>query len=218
MAEPHPADFWESHYRAGPVWSGRPNATVVDAVTGLAPGRALDLGCGEGGDAVWLARQGWEVTAVDISPTAVARAGEAAAAAGVDVRLVAADLATWEPDGSYELVTASFFQSPVALTRGAVLRRAAARVVPGGHVLVVSHAAPPPWAADHGHDHGGPDRFLSPQDELAELALTDGWSVVLAETRAREARGPDGRAAELEDSVVLLRRVSVPATTRAVPT
>lgn len=215
MAEQRPADFWETHYGAvDRVWSGRPNTAVVDVAGGLPPGRVLDLGCGEGGDAVWLAGRGWDVTAVDISPTAVDRGRAAAAAACVAVRFVVADLTTWEPDASYDLVTASFLQSPVALTRGEILRRAAARVVTGGHVLLVSHAAPPPWA----HHHDGPSRLLTPSEELAELALPDGWEVVLAESRTREVDGPDGAPAVLEDSVVLVRRVSGPATTAAAPT
>ena len=68
------AGFWEERYAsADAVWSGRVNATLAEVVSTLAVGRALDLGCGEGGDAIWLAQQGWQVTAVDVSPTAIAR-------------------------------------------------------------------------------------------------------------------------------------------------
>ncbi|MCB0912288.1 MAG: class I SAM-dependent methyltransferase, partial [Propionibacteriaceae bacterium] len=149
------AEFWEERYAGKPkVWSGRVNPGLVEFASGLPAGRALDLGCGEGGDAVWLARQGWQVTAVDISATAVARGHAAAEAAGVPddrIRWLAQDLAHWQPEGSYDLVSAFFLQSPMELPRGEVLSRAAAAVAPGGHVLVVSHAAPPPWA--RGHDH-----------------------------------------------------------------
>src|SRR5262245_39780416 len=113
------AQFWEARYAdAGQVWSGRPNVTVVDVVTGLPAGRALDLGCGEGGDAIGLAQHGWRVTGIDISPTAVARGADAAAAAGIPadrIRWETHDLATWTGDGSYDLVTATFLHSPVEI-------------------------------------------------------------------------------------------------------
>ncbi len=205
---PGPAQFWEERYSgSGRVWSGRPNAVLVDIAGGLRPGRALDLGCGEGGDPVWLAQQGWRVTAVDISSTAVQRGAAAAAEAGVDDRIdwVAADLAGWSDQEAYDLVSAFFLQSPVELDRVAILRRAAARVVPGGHLLVVTHAAPPPWATQldaHHHD------FHTPAEELDALGLdAPEWAAVLAETRHRHATGPDGSFGDLEDTVVLLRRV-----------
>lgn len=203
-----PAEFWENRYAASDrIWSGRPNATLVDVASPLQPGRALDLGCGEGADAIWLAQQGWQATGIDISPSAVSRAASAALDAGLPVaraRFLVQDLAEWQPVERYELVTASFLQSPVALARDAVLRRAAAAVDPGGHLLVITHAAPPSWAA--GHDIAG-HRFLSPEQELAELALDPTlWSTELAETRRRAVTAPDGSPATLDDTVVLVRR------------
>ncbi len=202
------ATFWEERYAgSGPIWSGRVNTTLADVIAPLAPGRALDLGCGEGGDAIWLAHQGWEVTAVDVSATAVARAAGAAAAAGIEptrITWVAHDLSDWRPDGGFDLVSASFFHSPVEFPRTQVLRRAAEHVTSGGHLLLVSHAAFPPWsdAAAHG-DHV----FLSPEEERAELDLDSStWTTVLAEVRAREAVGPDGQHAILDDGVLLVRR------------
>lgn len=199
--------YWESRYRdAGRIWSGRVNATTAEVVAGLPTGRALELGSGEGGDAVWLARQGWEVTAVDISATAVERGLTLATEAGVAERIewMAHDLATWRTEQSFDLVTASFFHSTVTLPRTDVLRHAASRVSPGGHLLIVSHAGAPSWARDHAvHEH----RFLTPAEEIAELNLPSrDWETVLAETRAREATGPDGEPATLDDVVVLLRR------------
>lgn len=201
-----PDAYWEGRYALRRHWSGHANATMVDVVTTLRPGRALDLGSGEGGDLVWLAQQGWEATGVDIAPTAARRAQQAAERAGVGERVtaIAADLATWEAPGEVELVTASFLQSPVLLDRGAIVRRHAARVAPGGHVLVVAHAAVPPWApaSMHAHHHDLPQ----PGDIVAELALGDGWSVEVAEVRARRTTAPDGTDATLDDAVVLLRR------------
>lgn len=202
------AQFWERRYaEAGQVWSGRANHTLVDIAATLPAGRALDLGRGEGGDAIWLARSRWRVTAVDISPTAIAQA-TAAASQLPDGRIewVAADLDQWTragPRGLYDLVTASFLHSPVEIPRAAILRRAAGLVAPDGHLLIVSHAAVPPWSDRQHDDH----RFLGAADEIAELALPDGeWNVRLAETRPRQATAPDGQRATLDDVVVLLHR------------
>lgn len=200
-----PVVFWENRYAsAEKVWSGKVNHALVQVVSDLTPGRALDLGCGEGGDAIWLAQQGWNATGVDISDTAVARATAAARAVGLgddQIRFVAANLATWTSEDVYELVAASFLQSPVELPRVDILRRVALRVVPGGRLLVVAHAAMPPWGRNGGHHH----EFVSPADEVASLGL-NGWTTEIAEIRSREATGPNGEQATLEDTVVLLRR------------
>lgn len=204
-----PAAFWDDLYsQREQMWSGRVNATLADVVGTLTPGRALDLGCGEGGDAIWLAQNGWTTTGVDISATAVRRAQQAATAAGLDesrVRFVVADLADADAlDDAYDLVTASFFHSPVALDRAAVLRRAAHLLAPGGHLLLVTHAAAPPWADPEQVAH---HTFLTPAQEVAELGFgTDGWDVVLAETRTRTGTSPDGVTGTLDDGVVLVRR------------
>jgi SAM-dependent methyltransferase len=210
-----PTTFWEHRYaEKQQIWSGKVNLVLAEVASGLTPGRALDLGCGEGGYSLWLAGQGWEVTGVDISTTAIDRARTAAAAAGLSERLnlVAADLGTWLPSTEFNLVSACFLQSPVTLDRSGILRAAAAHIAPGGHLLVVSLAAPPPWAGGlsghEGHgmsDHGRHQIFLTPQEEVAALGLT-GWEQVIVETRRRSAVGPDGTPAELDDAVVLLRR------------
>lgn len=204
--------FWEERYASRPqVWSGRANQVLVDLVSGFAPRAALDLGCGEGGDAVWLAQQGWRVTAVDISTTAVERGRAAAADLGVPadrITWVAQDLAEWSPGGTFDLVSAFFLQSPVELPRAEILRRAAGAVAPGGYLLLVTHAAPPPWATaldSHHHD------FHTPEEELEALGLhLTEWEALVAETRQRSATGPDGQPAELEDAIVLARRHSSP--------
>lgn len=203
--ESTPADFWEDRYAgADRVWSGNVNHALVQVVADLTPGRSLDLGCGEGGDVVWLAQQGWDATGVDISTTAARRGAAAAKAAGIPddrIHFEAADLATWTPTGTYDLVTASFLQSPVELPRADILRRVAGHVAPGGHLFVVAHAAMPPWAKNPAHHH----TFPSPDEEVAALGL-DGWSVEIAEVRSREATGPEGEQATLQDTIVMLRR------------
>ena len=203
-------EFWEERYAgADRVWSGRVNRVLADVAGQLEPGTALDLGCGEGGDAVWLAQQGWTVTGVDLSATAIARGRAAAADAGIPaerLRLVSGDLATWTDDGRYDLVTASFLHSwPVEIPRDAILRRAADFVAPGGRLLIVSHAGAPSWADPamvHGHV------FPTPESDLAVLELEPNrWRVLLVESRSREATGPDGQRGTLVDGIVLVQRI-----------
>lgn len=179
---------------------------MADQVSGLTPGRALELGCGEGGDAIWLAGRGWQVTAVDISSIAVARGEQRAVAEGVDDRLrwIVADLHHWTPTGEYDLVTASFLQSPVDLDRADILRRCADQVVAGGRLVTVNHAAPPPWAKDHQHHH---DALRTPSEEVAAIGLGEpGWEVESCETVEREAVSPQGDPTLLSDTMVVLRR------------
>ncbi|WOQ69601.1 class I SAM-dependent methyltransferase [Microbacterium limosum] len=207
-----PAAHWEQRYASrGSVWSGRVNRTLVDVAGNLSPGSALDLGCGEGADAIWLAERGWSVTGVDLSPTAARRATDAARAAGIGedrARFVAADLTAWSPERSVDLVAATFLHSMVELPRAAILRRAATWVAPGGHLLVIAHAAAPPWAAglrEHAHEHR--QAFPTPASEIADLDLDEReWVVRIAEIRTRAATGPSGEEADLEDSVLLVQR------------
>ncbi|GAB2538507.1 class I SAM-dependent methyltransferase [Brachybacterium huguangmaarense] len=187
--------------------------------------------------------------AADLSAWAdggVSDGGESDGGAADGTRPVAAadDPAAGLLDGPFDLVTASFFHSEVELARTAVLRRAAEAIAVGGHLLIVSHAAPPPWAAAHdaaehgadgagadgssatgadgegadaaghgaaGHGHApghGHHDLLTPAEEVAALALpADAWAIEIAESREREATGPDGESAVLEDGVVLLRRL-----------
>jgi SAM-dependent methyltransferase len=200
-------EFWEGHY-SGPerVWSGRPNPVLVDVAASLPPGTALDLGCGEGGDAVWLALRGWRVTAVDVSATALARAAEAAAAAGVSDRvdLQRHDLAASFPAGTFDLVSAQYLHSPIAFPRERVLRAAAGAVAPGGLLLVVGHGSDRPWGWNQHRDHH-PD-FPGPEQVLAALALPAGrWRPERLASPPRAATGPDGRTATVTDTVVAVR-------------
>ncbi|MFV0434671.1 MAG: FAD-dependent oxidoreductase [Leucobacter sp.] len=213
------AQFWEQRYaESDRIWSGRVNPALADIVNGWDPGRSLDLGCGEGGDVLWLAERGWEASGIDLSTTAVARGRREAEARGIpNAAFVAADLGEWadrgsEIDGSsepFDLISASFMQSPVELPRERILRAATARLAPGGRLVVVSHAAAPPWASEAHGPHGahGPHDFPQPESELAALDLDpESWEIVTAEVRTREASGPDGAPATLDDTVVVVRR------------
>jgi SAM-dependent methyltransferase len=170
--------WWESFYAEGRrSWSGRPNVSLVAEAGDLPPGRALDIGCGQGGDAIWLAQRGWTVTGVDVSETALAVAASHAQDAGV------AEAITWErcdvgaslPEGPFDLVTSSYLHSPVEIPRGAILQAAAAAVAPGGTLLVIGHAPSPE------HPHAD---LPSLEEVRADLApATDGWQVVTSELR-----------------------------------
>jgi SAM-dependent methyltransferase len=208
---PSAAEYWENRYREnGRSWSGKVNAALEREVTGLAPGTALDLGCGEGGDALWLAHNGWAVTAVDIAPSAVA-IGAASQQPEDDITWVAADLAVWQPPQSYDLVTSCFLHSTVEIPREAILRRAAGAVAVGGTLLIVGHSGVPHWAAHGNHEHGA-EELPTPAEVLAslfdanpELTLAD-WTVLTSALVGRQTGRPDGSTESVDDSVLMLRR------------
>lgn len=197
---------WEEHYgERERVWSGRVNTRLAELAEAMTPGRALDLGCGEGADALWLADRGWQVTAVDISQTALDRAASEA-----DTRNVADkidfqhhDLTESFPDGVFDLVSAQFLHSTVPMDRPKLLRRAADVVAPGGTLLIVDHAGAPPWASKLHHHH----EFPRAEDVLASLNLqAPQWDRIMVESIERDAVGPDGEHAVLIDNVMVLRR------------
>lgn len=204
--EPTAQQLWDARYAEKPaMWSGRVNAVVAELIESLEPATALDLGCGEGGDVLWLAERGWHATGVDVSTVAIERAIRAADERGVAVRarFERRDLQVdGVPTGPFELVLASYLHSPGELDRRSILRAAADTVAPGGRLLVVGHAAPPPWADEHAHHHALP----SLDDTRAELALDDRWSIEVTEVRGRDVVAPDGTPAELLDVVVLALR------------
>ena len=201
--------FWEGHYQKQErVWSGRPNPVLVDVVEALPAGTALDLGCGEGGDAIWLAQHGWHVTAIDVSRTALKRAAASATAAGVADRVdfQQHDLARTFPAGTFDLVSAQYFHSPVEFPRTPVLQAAARAVAPGGLLLIVDHGSVAPWSwkgEQHQHPH-----FSSPEETLAALDLNrEQWHIERLGSPEREAIGPDGQIATVTDSVIAIRRL-----------
>lgn len=197
---------WEERYAEKPrIWSGRANTQLTEIVPQLTGSRALDLGCGEGGDAMWLAEHGWNVVAVDVSSTALARAAEDAQARGVLDRIdfQQHDLSQTLPEGPFDLVSAHFFHSTVEMDRTAILRRAAATVAPGGTLLIVDHGEAPPWAPAEAHHH----EFPSAQEVVDALALDPAqWQTVRVGAAQRVGTGPDGQQATLVDNVIQLRR------------
>jgi SAM-dependent methyltransferase len=213
-AEPSPsaAEYWQNRYLdKGRSWSGNVNAALEREVAGVTPGTALDLGSGEGGDALWLARNGWVVTAVDIAPAALA-IGAAAQQPGDDITWVAADLGQWHPPTTYDLVTACFLHSTVELPRERILRTAAEAVAPGGLLLIVGHSGLPHWADAEAKSHHHAEKLPSPDEVLASLfhdnprlSLAD-WTVLTKDSVEREATAPDGTTGPIVDSVLTLRR------------
>ncbi|WP_319451958.1 MULTISPECIES: class I SAM-dependent methyltransferase [unclassified Mycobacterium] len=197
---------WEEHYgERDRIWSGRVNVQLASVVGELPPGRALDLGCGEGGDAVWLAERGWHVVAVDVSETALERAGAEARARGVSDRIdfQQHDLSDSFPAGSFDLASAQFLHSTVRLERPQILRNAASAVAPGGLLVIVDHAAPPPFSKKVPHDHP----FPSPEEVLSELDLPAAeWDRARVEVVDRAGTDPDGQPFTWRDNLMVLRR------------
>ncbi|MGW4037708.1 class I SAM-dependent methyltransferase [Streptomyces sp. NPDC004778] len=203
------ATFWEKHYASMDAqWGTKPNAVLTALLADLAPapGTALDLGCGHGGDALWLAAQGWDVTPVDVSQTALDRVAAGAAATGLTDRVhpQQLDLSETFPDGAWDLVTATYFHTPVTIARDSILRRAAQAVAPGGRLIVIEHASTAPWSWQAGQDI----RYPTPDDVIASLQLDDTWAVERGDAPQRTATGPDGQTATVTDNVIAVRRTS----------
>jgi 2-polyprenyl-3-methyl-5-hydroxy-6-metoxy-1,4-benzoquinol methylase len=206
--QPHSAEEWDERYSGERIWSGNPNQALVAEVAKLSSGRALDVGCGEGADSVWLARHGWHVTALDISAKAVERTEAMAAEAGLQVEGVAAGLLDAPlADASYDLVSAMYpalLRTPTA----AAEQRLLALVAPGGMLLVVHHAdIDREHALEQGYD---PDDYVGPDDVRALAVERGGWDVLTDEHRER-ANVLGAGAHHHKDLVVRLARVSLPS-------
>ena len=199
---PHSAEHWDERYSGDPVWSGNPNEALVAEVAGLGAGRALDVGCGEGADSVWLAQQGWQVTALDISAKAVERTEAMAGRAGVEVEGVAAGLLDASlTDASYDLVSA-LYPALVRTPDGDAEERLLGLVAPGGTLLVVHHADLDQHALEHGHDL---DAYVTADDVRARAVAHGDWEVVTDDRRERRPVAGAG-AQHTADLVVRLRR------------
>jgi SAM-dependent methyltransferase len=188
------------HGEGGLLFGAEPNRFLVAEVGELPPGRALDLACGSGRNAVWLAARGWTVTGVDFSGVALAQARALAAERGVEVEWVEGDLLEWRPaDGAFDLVVVLYLQVPADERRG-ILARAAAAVAPGGTLLVVGHDL-----ENLNGGHGGPKDprvLFTPAQVAAELP---GLEIEKAERVLRPVETQDGQAQAI-DALIRARR------------
>ena len=188
---------WDERY-SGPdlVWGAGPNRFVAAEAAPLLAGRAIDLGTGEGRNAIWLAERGWQVTAVDFSAAGLTRAGRLAAARGTKVHWVQADLLEYKPaPAAYELVLIAYIHLP-SVSLGGVFRAAASAVAPGGTLLVIGHDRD-----NVTQGHGGPqdpDRLYNPATVTAELG---GLAVVRAEQVLRHVSTPEGERTAIDTLV-----------------
>ncbi|GAA2634669.1 class I SAM-dependent methyltransferase [Streptomyces axinellae] len=200
------ARYWNAVYAERPAAADpQPNVRLVETVTGLPAGDALDLGCGGSGDALWLADRGWQVTALDISAVAATRLARRARAIGLSDRITAEqhDVRSSLPAREFDLVTAHYFHTPYEQDRTVTLRSAAHQLRAGGWLLVVDHGSTAPWSWNQDPEV----RYPAPGEVAAALDLsTERWKVERADMPHRIATGPDGSTAEVIDHVLLIRR------------
>jgi SAM-dependent methyltransferase len=195
------ADFWQARYRESEkIWSGAPNPQLVTEVSGLAPGMALDAGCGEGADAIWLADNGWKVTGVDFAQAALDKGAAEARRQGFgeDITWVCEDLVGWQPPREYSLVSAQFFHVEPS-QRDAALRNLAEAVLPGGTFLVVGHNRQD-VKTHTGHERLT-DVLFDPADVEALLEPAE-WLIAVSEARARVVDESEGKPFTYTDTVV----------------
>ncbi|HET7690937.1 MAG TPA: class I SAM-dependent methyltransferase [Nocardioidaceae bacterium] len=190
------AAAWDERYAAAPlVWSAGPNQFVASELGELTPGRAVDLACGEGRNAIWLAARGWEVTAVDFSAVAVEKARQLGAdGPGADVEWVVADALTWTGAG-FGLAVLAYLQLPADERRTAV-RNVWSALVPGGHLLVVAHDS-----TNLTEGTGGPQDasvLYTADDVLSDLGGSQEYDVLRAERVARVVHSADEHGGEAE--------------------
>jgi 2-polyprenyl-3-methyl-5-hydroxy-6-metoxy-1,4-benzoquinol methylase len=179
--------FWDERYSSSErVWSGNPNPQLVSEITGMKPGSALDVGCGEGADAIWLAEQGWQVTGSDISGVALEKAAAHARERGIEVTWLHADIAKAAPPGTFDLVSAHFIHMPTRAERIDIQLRLAAAVAPGGTLLIVGHdpsdmltQAPRPQI----------EALYYTAAEVAALLPDNEWIIEVEEARPRPFEG-----------------------------
>ncbi|CCH32100.1 putative methyltransferase [Saccharothrix espanaensis DSM 44229] len=212
-------EYWERHWQQagaadpGRAGGGPPNPHLVRETGDLVPGTALDAGCGEGAEAIWLAAHGWQVTAADISAEVLARAAARASASGAAerVRWVEADLGTWQPGTPFDLVTTHYAHPTIPQLD--FYDRIADWVAPGGTLLIVGHLHTAHLHTGHlhtGHGHGADHRPPAEASATAETitARLDGaaWDVATAEECHRTAVTREGGEIPLHDVVVRATR------------
>jgi SAM-dependent methyltransferase len=192
---------WDRRYAGRELlWTGEPNRFLVAETPGLRPGRALDIACGEGRNAVWLAEQGWQATGVDFSEVALAKARQLADVRGVQTDWVAADLVDYRPEPyAFDLVIVFYLQVS-AVQRHAIVRTAAEAVAPGGTFLLVAHDS-----SNLEQGHGGPQEpevLYTAEDVVADL---DGFQVERAARVERPVQTPEGERVALDALVRAVR-------------
>lgn len=198
--------FWDARYGTStPLWSGQPNSLLVEAVQELQPGAALDVGSGEGADAIWLACQGWRVHAVDFSSVALGLAASRAELAGVSDRVtwMYQNIAKWAPPAaSYDLVSAQFLHLAPPV-RAQVFRNLGAAVAPGGLLLIVGHH---PTDLNTGAKRPSREDLLFTPESVLEALNSRDWVQVTCEVRPRSGWAADGNAVTVHDSLFRARR------------
>lgn len=199
---------WDHRYSGDRLWSGNPNGSLVAEIAPLAPGLALDVGAGEGGDAVWLAQNGWKVTANDVTRRALGRIGAEAERQGLDIDLLHADANARAPFPArrFDLVSAQYASIPRTPDDRAVHNLLDA-VAPGGLLVVVSHDLEPmrtPVDTTMQSRPFDPDAYVRVEDFVAVLATAPDWTIEVHETRPR----PAGAASthHVDDIVLRARR------------
>lgn len=202
MEQVRDATFWDEMYRGRTAaWDSEPNPFLAEDIAGLQPGTALDVGCGEGSDSVWLAHQGWQVTAVDISQVALDRGRQAEG--GDLVTWVQADVLAWEPpSAAYDLVSVHFLHFPPDERQG-LFRRLARSVRAGGLLLIVAHH--PSDLALNIRRPPLPDLFYTADEIAATLPAAD-WEILVADARPRPAKDQDGHPVTIHDTLLKARR------------
>jgi SAM-dependent methyltransferase len=190
------------------MWSGNPNGSLVNEIDGQPAGRALDVGAGEGGDAIWLAEQGWQVTASDISQLALQRVAAEAARRGLKVECHHADanaLGAYEPQ-AFDLVSAQYASIP-RTPDGRAVRNLLDAVAPGGTLLVVSHDLEPIRGPIDTREHSqafDPDAYVRLDDFAAVVARSSDWEIEVHEKRPRPAGAASSH--HVDDLVLRARR------------
>jgi thioredoxin reductase/SAM-dependent methyltransferase len=201
---------WDHRYDGDRMWSGNPNGALMAEVGDMAPGRALDVGAGEGGDAVWLAELGWTVTANDVSQRALDRVADAAASRGLDVRTCHADANALDPFGGevFDLVSAHYASIPRTPDDRAIEHLLGA-VAPGGTLLVVGHDLTPMRGPIDTAEHSrafDPDAYVRVDDVARVLEGREGWRVEPHELRPRPAGAASSH--HVDDVVLRARRTA----------